>query len=170
MEVCYFGTSRINGRPLKVKAECPLKNRLPVIEDRVRWIVDFFTTLIAAVFSIIVTVALGGVIVLLNAFVRGIVIVFVWSWFVSPTFSIRAISLGEAAGLYLVVNALLPSSIVQREETKSEYARKHPIIDASVKSIASMFLAPTFLLIIAWLWHTYRMNVSIPSALDFIPS
>jgi hypothetical protein len=145
-----------------------MENKRPVFERISQWITNVFEFVFALLFTVVFMTAFLGVAAVVNAFVRGVVIVFIWSWFVSPIFSIRGISLGEAVGLSMVVYALRPSPTTQNEGAKSAYAQKHPVIDGTMKATASVFLAPAFLLFLAWVWHSYCMNLTIPEWLDFI--
>ena len=103
-----------------------------------------------------------------TAFIRGVVIAFAWTWFVSPLFGIRPINLSEAVGLSIFVSILWPQPPSQKSEKSKEFAKKHPVLDACMEIIAKIFLAPAILLAFAWAWHTYGMNISIPDLLGFL--
>jgi len=75
----------------------------------------------------------------------GVILRFMWGWFVAPTIHATQLSFTMAAGVYLVVRHLVTH--------QPDVNRPGPVVKNIVGSFMWMFLPSTLLFGVAWLFH-----------------
>ncbi len=124
-------------------------------------LVSFVFALAYLAFTVAFVLVGSGALLLISIIARGYVLVYCWAWFVTPVFGLRPISTYEAVGLSIVTAILLPPKTGSTEEPRSTFWKAHPAAYGIWMTIAFL-AAPFFALLLAWIWHTYFVNIDWP--------
>lgn len=89
----------------------------------------------------------GSVSTVVGVIMRGWVLTILWSWFITPLFSLKEIGIVNAIGLSIVA-AYLTKQTTHCEDKRESHEK-------IIEMLLSPFLSPLFALAIAWVVHSF---------------
>jgi hypothetical protein len=97
--------------------------------------------------------------------IRSYVIAYLWTWFVSPIFNIREISIPEALGMTLIVLFINIQGKSIHDQSHKQQNTSNPINYDDIMTVVGQLSSPLFILAVAWLVHTFVMGIQFPRPL-----
>lgn len=106
----------------------------------------FLATLIAWIIVLLLVVLIVGIVMIYGTLACAFVLRYLWVWFIIPVFHLPELTMGQAAGLGLVIAFLTHQTTTNKEEDDS--GKKNG-------KIAAALLSPWITLGIGYLIHTF---------------
>ena len=94
--------------------------------------------------------AIAIIVVIVGAFLSGLVISQLWSWFIVDTFGVPKISVPVAIGISLIVGKLTHQEIDKKESDKTK-----SILYKLVEAMTTTILGPLLYLVIGWIVYQF---------------